>query len=223
MAEAAAILALFGQVGSGADDVVRALAGLLPPTNGDATLHGTRLPLNSNARTKRCGVTYVPADRATEGVFLNASVTDNITSSALNRVSAWSILQRRKELALARNEASKVRFSQARLGENVQAFSGGNQQKVALARALACAPKLLLMSEPTRGVDVGARPDIYHSVRQMAREGMTVVVSTSDLLEIRELADEVMTMYRGRVVGTHNVRETDDPELLEEILRGVAA
>ncbi|MFA6154016.1 sugar ABC transporter ATP-binding protein [Mesorhizobium sp.] len=217
------ILALFGQVGSGADDVVRALAGLLPPANGNAMLHGTRLPLHSNAGTKRCGVAYVPADRATEGVFLNASVTDNISSSALKRVSGWSVLQRRKELALARSEASKVRFAQARIGENVQAFSGGNQQKVALARALACVPKLLLMSEPTRGVDVGARPDIYHSVRQMAREGMTVVVSTSDLLEIRELADEVMTMYRGRVVGRHNVRTTKDPELLEEILRGAAA
>ena len=123
----------------------------------------------------------------------------------------------------AQSEAAKVRLSQTRLGENAQAFSGGNQQKVALARALACSPRLLLMSEPTRGVDIGARPDIYNSLRQMAREGMSVVVSTSDLVEIRDLADDVMTMYRGQVVGTHVVKKTDDATLLSEILRGAAA
>ena len=217
------ILALFGQVGSGADDVIRSLAGLYPPTSGSADLHGSRLPLRSHIGTKRRGVTYVPADRATEGVFLNASVTQNISSSALDRVSFCRILQGKSETALARNEAGKVRLAQTRLGENVQAFSGGNQQKVALARALACAPQLLLMNEPTRGVDIGARPDIYQSLRQMAREGVTVVVSTSDLVEIRDLADDVKTMYRGQVVGTHSVNKTDDATLLGEILRGAMA
>jgi ribose transport system ATP-binding protein len=216
------ILALFGQVGSGADDVVRALAGLSPPMRGSAALQGFQLPLRSHLGTKRCGVAYVPADRATEGVFLNASVTDTITSSALKRVSKWWILQRKKEKALASSEAVKVRLAQSRLGEKVQTFSGGNQQKVALARALACAPRLLLLSEPTRGVDIGARPDIYHSLRQLARQGVPVVVSTSDLVEIRELADEVMTMYRGRVVGRHPVKKTNDVKLLREILRGAA-
>ena len=91
---------------------------------------------------------------------------------------------------------------------------------MALARALACAPRLLLLSEPTRGVDIGARPDIYHSLRQLARQGVPVVVSTSDLVEIRELADEVMTMYRGRVVGRHPVRKTNDAKLLREFFAG---
>jgi ribose transport system ATP-binding protein len=216
------ILALFGQVGSGADDVVRALAGLSPPMRGSAALRGFQLPLRSHLGTKRCGVAYVPADRATEGVFLNASVTDTITSSALKRVSKWWILQRKKEKALASSEAVKVHLAQSRLGEKVQTFSGGNQQKVALARAFACAPQLLLLSEPTRGVDIGARPDIYHSLRELAQQGVPVVVSTSDLVEIRELADEVMTMYRGRVVGRHSVKKTNDAKLLREILRGAA-
>jgi ribose transport system ATP-binding protein len=216
------ILALFGQVGSGADDVVRALAGLSPPMSGSAALRGSRLPLDSHAETKRRGMTYVPADRATEGVFLNASVTTNISSSALDRVSCWRILRGKRENALARTEAVKVRLAETRLGEQVQAFSGGNQQKVALARALACAPRLLLMSEPTRGVDIGARPDIYESLRRLARQGVPVVVSTSDLVEIRDLADDVMTMYRGRIVGSHVVSRTDDATLLTEILRGAA-
>ena len=116
------ILALFGQVGSGADDVVRALAGLSPPMRGSAALQGFQLPLRSHLGTKRCGVAYVPADRATEGVFLNASVTDTITSSALKRVSKWWILQRKKEKALASSEAVKVHLAQSRLGEKVQTF-----------------------------------------------------------------------------------------------------
>jgi ABC-type sugar transport system ATPase subunit len=150
-------------------------------------------------------------------------VTTNISSSALDRVSRWRILRGKRESALARTEAVKVRLAETRIGEQVQAFSGGNQQKVALARALACAPRLLLLSEPTRGVDVGARPDIYETLRQMARQGVPVVVSTSDLVEIRELADDVMTMYRGQVVGLHVVSKTDDATLLTEILRGAAA
>lgn len=217
------ILALFGQVGSGADDVVRSLAGFSPPAIGSAVLQGFPLPLRSLTGTKRRGVTYVPADRATEGVFLNATVTDNVSSSALHRVSDFGILRKAKEKALAKSEAAKVRFSQARLDENVQAFSGGNQQKVAIARALACVPKLLLLSEPTRGVDIGARPDIYQSLRQIARQGVPVLVSTSDLVEIRELADEVITMYRGQVVGMHAVRMTDDAALLQNILQGAPA
>src|SRR5690606_18452357 len=120
----ARILALFGQVGSGADDVVRSLAGLAKPTGGTAVLNGAELPLGTHAATKRLGVTYVPADRATEGVFLNASVTDNISSGALNRVSRWWVLDRGREHELAAREAVKVRFSTTRLGENVQAFSG---------------------------------------------------------------------------------------------------
>lgn len=217
------VLALFGQIGSGADDVVRALAGLCPPNAGQVNLHGSHLSLRSRAGTKRRGVAYVPADRATEGVFLNASVTTNITSSALKRVSDRSVLRRSKERAVAAEEAGKVRFDQKRLSEHTQAFSGGNQQKVAIARALAARPLLLLMSEPTRGVDIGARAEIYQSLRRMAEEGVLVVVYTSDIVEIRDLADDVMTLYRGRVVGNHVADGVSDAELITEILHGSAA
>jgi ribose transport system ATP-binding protein len=217
------VLALFGQVGSGADDVIRALAGLCPPDSGGVTLYGSRLPLRSRAGTKRRGVAYVPADRATEGLFLNASVTTNLTSSALGRVSSRWILRRKQELGVAEEEAAKVRFDPRRLSENAQSFSGGNQQKIAVARALAARPQLLLMSEPTRGVDIGARSEIYNSLRQLAGEGMTVLIYTSDIVEIRDLADDVMTLYRGVVVGTHSVDEVDDSTLISEILRGTAA
>lgn len=217
------ILALFGQVGSGADDLVRSLAGLLPPTDGSITLGGSALPVAHRRAAQRRGVGYVPADRATEGVFLDASVTTNISSSALEHISETHVLSGRKERALARELATGVRFNPERLGEMVSAFSGGNQQKVAVARALAMQPRLLLMSEPTRGVDIGARAEIYHTLRLLASQHVLVVVYSTDIVEIRDLADRVVTMYRGRTIGSHRVDDTDDATLITEILHGEPA
>jgi ribose transport system ATP-binding protein len=214
------VLALFGQVGSGADDVVRALAGLCPPTDGQVAFDGNRLPLNSRAAAKRHGVAYVPADRATEGLFLDATVVTNISSSALHRVSTRFVLRRDRERTVAAEEAQKVRFDVSRIGERMRRLSGGNQQKVAIARALSSRPRVLLMSEPTRGVDIGARGEIYQSLHFLVADGVPILVYTSDIVEIRDLADDVITMYRGRVVGHHVVSEVDDSALITEILRG---
>ncbi|VEG52671.1 sugar ABC transporter, ATP-binding protein [Mycolicibacterium aurum] len=217
------ILALFGQVGSGADDVVRSLAGFLPPQRGAITLRSKPLTVSSRVATQRSGIGYVPADRANEGVFLDAAVTTNISSSALNRVSSRKLIRHKRERELARVGADGVRFNPERLKENVSAFSGGNQQKVAIARALAMQPCLLLMSEPTRGVDVGARAEIYQTVRHLAGEHVLVVVYSTDILEIRELADRAVTMYRGKTVGSHRIDETSDATLITEILHGEPA
>jgi ribose transport system ATP-binding protein len=217
------VLALFGQVGSGADDVIRSIAGLLPPGAGSITLQGKTLSPSSRVATKRHGISYVPADRATEGVFLNAPVTTNISSSALGSVSDRTLIRRRRERELAQEIAAGVQFNVRRLGENASAFSGGNQQKVAIARALAMRPRVLVMSEPTRGVDIGARAEIYQTLRRLAAEHVLVVVYSSDIVEIRDLADRAITMYRGKVVGSHRVDDTTDSTLLAEILHGAPA
>lgn len=217
------VLALFGQVGSGADEVIRCLAGLLPAQRGSVTLGGKQLPTSTRIASKRHGVAYVPADRATEGVFLDAAVTTNISSSALDAVSDGTLIRHKRERALAVEVATSVRFDIRRLTENASAFSGGNQQKVAIARALAMRPRVLVMSEPTRGVDIGARAEIYQTLRRLAAEGVLVMVYSSDIVEIRDLADRAVTMYRGRVVGSHRVDDTTDATLITEILHGTPA
>jgi ABC-type sugar transport system ATPase subunit len=156
-------------------------------------------------------------------VFLDAAVTTNISSSALDRISDTHVLRRTRERDLAREMADGVRFNPDRLGENVSAFSGGNQQKVAIARALAMRPRLLLMSEPTRGVDIGARAEIYQTLRRLAARHVLVVVYSTDIVEIRDLADRAVTMYRGKTVGNHRVDDTDDATLITEILHGEPA
>ncbi|WP_193044312.1 sugar ABC transporter ATP-binding protein [Mycolicibacterium baixiangningiae] len=214
------IVALFGQVGSGADDVVRTLAGFLPPHRGSITLRGDALAVPSRVATKRRGIGYVPADRATEGLFLDTAVTFNMSSSALSRISGTQVLSRKRERELACEMADAVGFDRKRLDEDASAFSGGNQQKVAIARALAMQPQLLLMSEPTRGVDIGARAEIHQALRRLAAEHVLVVVYSTDIVEIRDLADRAVTMYRGRTVGSHWVDDTDETTLITEILHG---
>jgi ABC-type sugar transport system ATPase subunit len=218
------VLALFGQVGSGADDVVKAIVGMTDVlSGGTVTLHGERLSLRSRASTQGDRVAYVSADRVTEGVFLDASVIVNVSSGALSRVSERRVIRRAKEVALAREEAAQVTLDAARVREPAYAFSGGNQQKIAIARALATEPSVLVLNEPTRGVDIGARAEIYRSIRKLLDDDVIVVVYTSDIVEIRELADRVITMYRGEIVAHHWVDDVDDAALITEILNGRAA
>lgn len=217
------VVALLGQIGSGADDVVRAVAGIVPVEDGEVQLDGVPLKLHNRATAQSAGVAYISADRVQEGVFLDAPVSVNISSGALRRVSTSGIIRRKRELELARSIADTVKLDRRRVREPVSAFSGGNQQKVAVGRALATEPALLVLNEPTRGVDVGARSEIYRSIRGLAAAGVIVLVYSSDVLEIRELADRVITMFRGRLVGVHEVDRVSDDRLLTEILQGAAA
>ena len=220
-ASAGSVLALFGQVGSGADDLVKVLAGLGRVASRAAMLRGEPLPLRSRHQTQKGGIAYVSADRVAEGVFLNASVTTNVSSGALTEVSDMRIIRRSKERKLAQEQARSVSLDPSRIRENAYAFSGGNQQKIAIARALATRPTVLILNEPTRGVDIGARAEVYRSIRNLLEDDVIVVAYSSDIVEIRELADQVITMYRGGVVGSHRVDDVDDSVLITEILTGV--
>jgi ribose transport system ATP-binding protein len=222
-ADPGSVLALFGQIGSGADDLIKTLVGMGDTDAGTVTLGARPLRLRSRSQTQRDGIAYVSADRVTEGVFLDAPVTTNISSGALDRVSDFRVLRKRKERDLARAQAVSVSLDPDRVGEHALAFSGGNQQKIAIARALATRPSVLVLNEPTRGVDIGARAEVYRSIRKLLVDDVIVIVYTSDIVEIRELADRVITMYRGRIVGEHTVDQIDDPSLITEILNGTPA
>lgn len=222
-APAGAVLAFFGQIGSGADELVKALVGLGDISSGTAEFLGRPLALRSRSQTQRDGIAYVSADRVAEGVFLEASVMTNISSGALSRVSDRLVLRKAKERDLARTMAAGVSLDQSRVRDEAYTFSGGNQQKIAIARALATEPRVLVLNEPTRGVDIGARSEIYRSVRALLPQDVIVIAYTSDIVEIREFADRVITMYRGAVVGEHWVDEIDDSALITEILNGEPA
>ena len=215
------VVALLGQVGSGADSLAQALVGLVPISRGRVELDGRTLGRITRVNSQRNGIAYVSADRVLEGVFLQGAVATNISSGALRRViNKLRLLSSSREKALAIEYARTVHFDESRVGSPVITLSGGNQQKVAIARALAAQPRVLVLVEPTRGVDVGARAEIYRSLRDLTSRGMAIVIYTSDSTEVFDLADRVLTMFRGHLVGEHAVSSTTDAELLAEILHG---
>ncbi|EMY36166.1 ABC transporter [Arthrobacter crystallopoietes BAB-32] len=221
-ARAGEVVALFGQIGSGADEVVRALAGVTGIDSGSVELDGKVVKVHDRATAQQSGIAYISADRVHEGVFLSASVATNVSSGALGKISRLGVIRSSQEQRLAAQTMSKVAFDTRRIAEPVSSFSGGNQQKVTVGRALATEPHVLILNEPTRGVDIGARSEIYRSLRELAAHNVVILIYTSDVVEVRELADHVVTLYRGRVVGRHRVDEVSNAVITTEILGGAA-
>jgi ribose transport system ATP-binding protein len=211
------ILGLAGQIGSGAPTLLRAVAGIALTATGTVRVDGEEVPSHSLQRAIARGIAYCSDDRKRDGVFQIKTVAQNLTAPALARVSPGGIISRSKERSLARQLASSFAIDQSRLGFYARTLSGGNQQKVALAKWLGVEPKVLLVEEPTRGVDVGARAEIYSHLRRLASEGMAVVFASSDLPEVLGLADTVATFYRGRLVRVAPAADLTQAEMMRDV------
>ena len=195
------ITGLAGQVGSGTSTVLRALGGLVPDASGTIEIDGRPVLLNTPRRAVEAGVLYIPNDRQREGLFLGQSVGRNLTVTRLRRLSRLGVLLRRRVLRTARDLATLAQVPVERLGSPAGSLSGGNQQKVLLGRALELeGTALLALDEPTRGVDVGGRAEIHNLVREAARRGTAVLFSSTELDEVLDLADVVVTIFAGRIV-----------------------
>ena len=217
------IVAIAGQVGSGASEVLRALGGLIPDARGRVTIAGRPMRLGAPQRSARSGVVFASNDRKGEGLFLQQSVARNLLAVRLNAVSRGGFVNPRKAAALARRLAGLIGFDPKRLGAAVQTLSGGNQQKVFLGRCIDKeATELLLFDEPTRGVDVGGRADIHNLIRHAASTGNCVIFVSSELDEILDLADTVVTMFAGRITRIGRRREMTAADILAEITSGAA-
>jgi ABC-type sugar transport system ATPase subunit len=215
------IVAIAGQVGSGASEVLRALGGLIPDARGRVTIAGRAMRLGAPQRSVRSGVVFASNDRKGEGLFLQQSVARNLLATRLNTVSRGGFVSRRMSTALARRLAGLIGFDQKRLGAAVQTLSGGNQQKIFLGRCIEKeATVLLLFDEPTRGVDVGGRADIHNLIRHAASTGNCVIFVSSELDEIMDLADTVVTMFAGRITRIGRRREMTAAGILAEITSG---
>ena len=216
------IVALAGQLGSGAQAVVRAVGGVERPQAGAVRLDDTPLRPTSVRAALARGVATCSEDRKDDGLFLRRSVAENLAVPSLARVSpgGWFVPGRAR--ALARHLAERFRVRLDRLDTRVGALSGGNQQKVALGKWMGRDPLVLLLAEPTRGVDVGARAEIYRDLRRLADDGMAIVLVSSELGECLGLADTVVSFYRGRVVRRSAAGDLTEQALLADIVHGSA-
>jgi ABC-type sugar transport system ATPase subunit len=199
--ESGIITGLAGQVGSGTSTVLRALGGLAPNASGTVEVRGRKVLLSTPRRAVDAGVLYVPNDRQREGLFLGQSVERNLTVTRLRQLSRLGVLLRRRVQRTARELAARAGVPVERLASPTGSLSGGNQQKVLLGRTLELeGTALLALDEPTRGVDVGGRAEIHRLVREAARGGTAVLFSSTELDEVLDLADVVVTIFAGRIV-----------------------
>jgi ribose transport system ATP-binding protein len=194
------ILGLAGLTGAGQDELVRLVFGDRQPLSGRMSLGGNAYAPDGPGAAWRAGVAYVPRERRAQGLVLARPIFENITLAHLQRQSAAGIwLTPRREQAFAAGLGATMRLKASGPGQDVVELSGGNQQKVVFARALGAAPKLLLLEEPTRGVDVGAKFDIYTILRERAAAGAAILLASSDLAELIGMSDRIAVMRDGRI------------------------
>lgn len=194
------IVGIAGITGNGQSEFLRSLAGLVTAT-GEVKLDAATLRLGHPESAKRAGVVFLSSDRHREGLFMRLSVRENAALSALSRLSRFGIVRQREESEQVDAQRDALAIRTPSIETTVSSLSGGNQQKVILARALLAQASLVLAEEPTAGVDVGARAEIYRILREIADSGTPVVIVSSDLLELEGLCDRVIVFSRGHSVG----------------------
>jgi ribose transport system ATP-binding protein len=192
------ILGIAGLQGQGQRDLFMALFGARPMT-GRVRIAGNPVTLHSPAQAIRAGVAFIPEDRATEGLFQTLSIKDNIVLGNLGRVSRWGTLLNRSPRRLVDRMIALLDVKLRSPLQEVRALSGGNQQKVLLARSLAQDPRVLLMYDPTRGVDVGTKTEIYRLMREQCSKGVAVMFYSSDAAELAGVCDRVVVLHEGRI------------------------
>ncbi len=211
------ILGLAGQVGSGANSFVRMLAGVVPMTQGRISLNGEPYTVRGIRQNIAQGIAYCSDDRKRDGIFADRAIFENLSAPSLQRITRLGVIDAERELALANRIAMRFEIDPERIPRPAGRLSGGNQQKVALGKWIGVEPRLLLVEEPTRGVDVGARAEIYQHLRALADGGLTIVFASSDSQEVHGLADRVATFYKGRLIRVADARLLT----VEEITRDV--
>jgi len=208
------VLGLAGLVGAGRSEIVRAIFGMDKFDEGTVIIDGYKKKIRNPVDAMNAGMGFVPEDRKTQGLVLIRSVKDNIVLTILNKISKMGFINKKLQNSVATDYKKKLRIKTASLNAPVESLSGGNQQKVAIARALAIHPKILLLDEPTRGVDVGARDEIHKLIDQAVEDKMAVLVISSDLVELLDISDRVIVLKEGRITGSFDNTSLSKEEVL---------
>jgi ribose transport system ATP-binding protein len=205
------ILGVAGLVGAGRSALAETLFGLRSATVGEIRIAGQPVKLSSPGKAIQIGLGFVPEDRKLQGLFMNMAVRENIIISAMDEVTRWGFMLFSRANRLAGEFVKKLGIRTPSLLQEVRNLSGGNQQKVIIARWLTLKPKILILDEPTRGIDVGAKAEIHTLMRQLARDGVGVLMISSELPEILGISDRILVMREGKVTAEfHRDEATQD-------------
>lgn len=210
------IFGVAGLVGSGRSELLRGIFGAEARTSGEVLIAGQPLQARTPWAAVAAGVAMVPEDRKIQGLVLGMSLVDNVALTVIRRLAAWGLIRRRQaEVKVGCQYSQRVGVRAASLDQPVRLLSGGNQQKVLLAKWLASEPRLLLLDEPTRGIDVGAKHDVYETICDLAAKGVAIVMVSSEMEELIGLCDRVLVMRAGRPAGVLGRDQLSEQAIME--------
>lgn len=208
------ILGLAGMVGSGRTAVARALFGADPIDNGQILLDGRSVQFGQPRQAIKAGIAFVPEDRKSEGLIAMMSVRHNVTLPILKRLQRFSFLNKPRERTIVQEAIRDLSIKTSGPEQEVQYLSGGNQQKVVLAKWLATRPRVVILDEPTHGIDVGAKAEVYAIMRQLAAQGTAILMISSELPEIIGMSDRILVMRSGHIAGELGQAEVTEEKIL---------
>jgi rhamnose transport system ATP-binding protein len=215
------ILGLYGLVGAGRSELAQALFGITRPSTGSVLLDGKPRAIRSTADAIAAGIVYVPEDRGRQGAVKGLPIFQNVTLPSLGAVSRAGFLRMAQEFALARRYVERLDLRAAALDQDVGLLSGGNQQKVVIAKWLAVQPRVIILDEPTKGIDIGSKAAVHAFMAELAGQGLSVLMISSEIPEVLGMSDRVLVMREGRVVD-HVTGPDMTPERLVRAAAGLA-
>jgi ribose transport system ATP-binding protein len=195
------IFGIAGLLGAGRTELARILFGADKAEGGKILIHGKKVAIKTPKHAVSFGIAYVPEDRKHHGVILSLPITWNITLPILKRISNKGFLKKKEENIIADTQKNNLRMKAPDMSQNVDCLSGGNQQKVVLAKWLASKPSILILDEPTRGVDVNAKQEIYHLIGEFAKQGIAIIFISSEMDELLNISDRLLVLNEKRIVG----------------------
>ena len=212
------ILGLSGLVGSGRSDLAQVIFGAIPADSGEILIEGRRVDIHTPREAMRLGIAYVSEDRQGQGLVLPMTVKENTTLATLTEMTRFGLVRTNVEEEAATAAVEKLQVRTPSIHQKVENLSGGNQQKVVLSKWLLGKPKVLILDEPTRGIDVGAKAEIHRLMGELAMQGIGILMISSELPEILGMSDRVLVMRRGRIVGEFDRAEATQENIISKAI-----
>ncbi len=216
------ILGFFGLIGAGRSEVMRTIFGIDKKSEGTIYLDGKELEIRTPADAMKHGIAFVPEDRQTQGVILELSIAKNITLPQIDAISRFGITDRKKEMEITETFGERMEIKAAGWHVDADTLSGGNQQKVVLAKWLATDPRILILDEPTKGIDVATKAAVHELVSEMAAKGLAVILISSELPEVLGMSDRVLVMHEGVMTAEFSRDEADSDKVIKAATGHVA-
>ena len=208
------ILGVAGLMGAGRTEVVETIFGYRKKEQGEVKLHGKSIEINHPVDAVQHGIAFITEDRKDKGLLIDASIRDNVALTNLSTISKSGVVIRSKEKALVDDLVKRLHVRMAHVHQPVKSLSGGNQQKVVIAKWLGIQPQVLILDEPTRGVDIGAKKEIYSIMNELSENGVAIVMISSELPEVLGISDRIMVLHEGKVMRKLQREEADQEKIM---------